>query len=84
MFQVIYKPLPGPYEPLGDLGMVESPPPNSGIPGNYAFPASTTAVTLSALTSFTNYTVSVFASTSAGGGNVSSLTEQTEEAGEWQ
>ena len=79
----MYEPLPGPYEPLGDLGVAESPTPNTGSPGKYTFSASTTAVTLSALTPFTNYTVSVFASTSVGGGNKSSLIEQTEEAGEW-
>ena len=78
--QVLYEPLPGPYEPLGDLGRVESPTLLSGSFGNLStFSSTTTGLTLSDLTPFTNYSITVFASTSAGDGLNSILIEQTEE-----
>ena len=80
--QVFYEPLAGPYEPLGDLGSVESPTLLTGSSGNLStFFSNTTGLTLSDLTPFTNYSITVFASTSAGDGLNSILVQQTEETG---
>ena len=80
--QVIYQPLPGPYEPFGNTGIVESPTPLSGSPGNpYTFSLSTTDLTLSGLSPYTEYCITVFASTSAGDGLSSSIVVQTKEIG---
>ena len=80
--QVLYESLPGPYGVWSGLGMVESPMHLSGSPGNYTFLPSTTNLTLSGLAPFTNYSITVFASTSAGGGLNSSHLVKTNETGE--
>ncbi len=71
--QVSHDPILGTFDPLGNVGTLSNPSIQSD--------SNAVSVTISGLSFFTNYTVSICALTSAGCGNISSNNAQTNEDG---